>query len=275
METGQNRKSGWRSRVLVLVIGTLFGGGLVAAHFGGLFTPVFHKLGLHFAHQQGDQEPGGKISPGDHAGHGGMPMTQQVGGEPSKLPGYAIVKITPERQQLIGVRTGKVKRGKLDMSIRAVGIIEPDQTRLFRIHTRVSGWITKVHVNFVGKNVKKGDTLVEIYSPDLLQAQLDYLLALDTWEKQGKTDRKNDLWTPDAADWSCGVCPTMSLNNWTRHANRATPSNCVRQSPAVSWNATSRKAATSIRQPTCTALPTFPCSGSKPRFTNTSCPTWN
>jgi hypothetical protein len=193
METGLIRKSRWRSRMLLLVIGTLFGGGLVAAHFGGLFTPIYHTLGLHFAHQQGNQEPGGKMSPAEHAGHGGMPMTQHGGGEPSKIPGYAIAKITPDRQQLIGVRTGKVKRGKLDMSIRAVGIVEPDQTRLFRIHTRVSGWITKVQVNFVGKNVKKGDTLVEIYSPDLLQAQLDYLLALDTWEKQGKTDSQKRL----------------------------------------------------------------------------------
>jgi Cu(I)/Ag(I) efflux system membrane fusion protein len=121
-----------------------------------------------------------------------MAMTQQGGGEPSKVPGYAIVKLAPDRQQLIGVRTGKVARGRLQMSIRAVGIIEPDQAKLARIHTRVSGWITKVHVNFVGQNVKKDDTLVEIYSQDLLQGQLDYLLALETWESQ-KTDANKRL----------------------------------------------------------------------------------
>jgi Cu(I)/Ag(I) efflux system membrane fusion protein len=102
------------------------------------------------------------------------------GGEPSALPGYSVVKITPERQQLIGVRTGKVQRGRKLMSIRAVGIIEPDQTRLARVHTRISGWVTRLHVNFVGQDVKKGDPLLELYSPELLQTQLDYLLALES-----------------------------------------------------------------------------------------------
>ena len=67
-----------------------------------------------------------------------------AGAEPSKLPGYSTVTIAPERQQLIGVRIGEVKRDKLLMSIRAVGIIEPDQRRLARIQTRVSGWVTKL-----------------------------------------------------------------------------------------------------------------------------------
>jgi Cu(I)/Ag(I) efflux system membrane fusion protein len=96
------------------------------------------------------------------------------------VPGYSVVQITPERQQLIGVRIGKVQRGRKLMSIRAVGIIEPDQTRLARVHTRISGWVTRLHVNFVGQDVKKGDPLLELYSPELLQTQLDYLLALES-----------------------------------------------------------------------------------------------
>ena len=109
-------------------------------------------------------------------------------GEISKVPGYALVNLTPERIQLIGVRTGKVVKDKLLMSIRAVGIIEPDQTRLKRMHTRISGWVTKVYVNFVGQSVKKDDPLLEIYSPDLLATQEEYLIALDAWEAGGKTD---------------------------------------------------------------------------------------
>jgi len=58
--------------------------------------------------------------------------------------------------------------------------VEPDQTRLARIHTRVSGWVNKVQANFVGQAVKKGDPLLEIYSPELLTTQREYLIALKT-----------------------------------------------------------------------------------------------
>jgi Cu(I)/Ag(I) efflux system membrane fusion protein len=193
MDTKAKSGASWLARVLLFLAGLALGGGLVAAHFGGLFTPLYHKLGLHSMHEDGEQAAGGSSAAGGHAGHGGMAMTPSSGGEPSSIPGYSIVKITPDRQQLIGVRTGRAVRDRLRMSIRAVGIMEPDQTRLFRIHPRVSGWITKVHVNFVGKEVKQGHTLVEIYSPDLLQTQLDYLLALDSWKSQGKTEDRKRL----------------------------------------------------------------------------------
>jgi Cu(I)/Ag(I) efflux system membrane fusion protein len=117
-----------------------------------------------------------------------MTMSQTDHGEPSSIPGYAVVKITADRQQAIGVRTGKVEHDRLQMSTRAVGIVEPDQTRLARIHTRISGWVTKVYVNYVGQDVKKGDPLLELYSPDLVQSQQDLVLALENWETQEKTE---------------------------------------------------------------------------------------
>jgi Cu(I)/Ag(I) efflux system membrane fusion protein len=125
-----------------------------------------------------------------------MSMPQAGGGEPSPTPGYSVVQLSPERQQRIGVRTGKVTRGRLLMSIRAVGIIEPDQTRLARVHTRISGWVTKVHVNFVGQNVKKGDQLLEIYSPELLATQEEYLLAResDRGSLADSARRRLELW---------------------------------------------------------------------------------
>jgi Cu(I)/Ag(I) efflux system membrane fusion protein len=106
------------------------------------------------------------------------------------------MQISPERQQLIGVRTGKVKKDRLLMAIRAVGIIEPDQARQKRIHTRISGWVTKVHVNFVGRHVNKGDPLLEIYSPDLLATQQEYLTALEGGQKPlaAMARRRLELW---------------------------------------------------------------------------------
>jgi Cu(I)/Ag(I) efflux system membrane fusion protein len=125
-----------------------------------------------------------------------MSMPQAGGGEPSEIPGYSVVQINPDRQQLIGVRTGKVKKDRLLMSLRAVGIIEPDQTRLRRIHTRISGWVTKVYVNFVGQNVKKGDPLLALYSPDLLATQEEYLNALEASQKPlvAMARRRLELW---------------------------------------------------------------------------------
>jgi Cu(I)/Ag(I) efflux system membrane fusion protein len=174
-------------RLMLLIFGMALGAGLTMAHFTGRLTPVYHRLGLHSLHQEPDQsQNAGPMTSGTHAGHaghGGMSMPQTGGGEPSKIPDRAIVQISPERQQRIGVRTGKVVKDRLLMSMRAVGIIEPDQARLARPTTRVSGWVTKVYVNFIGQSIKKGDPLLEIYSPDLLLTQREYLLALDSTDK--------------------------------------------------------------------------------------------
>jgi Cu(I)/Ag(I) efflux system membrane fusion protein len=180
------------SRLVLLVVGVALGATLVAAHFTGRLTPVYHRLGLHWLHDGSNQSEDGRESqPGGahagHAGHGGMGTSPTDRGEPSSIPGYSIVKITADRQQLIGIRTGKVECAPLEMSTRAVGIVEPDQTRLARIHTRISGWVTKVYINYVGQDVKKGDPLLEVYSPDLVQSQQDLVLAIDNWETQGKT----------------------------------------------------------------------------------------
>jgi Cu(I)/Ag(I) efflux system membrane fusion protein len=194
-QTGPRRRL--VSRLALLGFGAALGAGLATAYFTGNLAPVYHKLGFHSLHGAADQPEEGKpMTSGGHAGHGGMTMPRVGAGEPSKIPGYSVVQISPERQQLIGVRTGKVKRDRLLMSIRAVGIIEPDQTRLARLHTRISGWVTKVHVNFIGQNVKKGDPLLEIYSPDLLATQDEYLIALDGGQKSlaAAARRRLELW---------------------------------------------------------------------------------
>jgi Cu(I)/Ag(I) efflux system membrane fusion protein len=169
------------------------GAGLVFAHFQGLLDPAYHAFGLN-GNGPGAGQPGQEAkTPAGHAGHAGHGGAgpQGAGGEPSKLPGYSVVTILPERQQLIGVRTGKVERGRLRMSIRAVGVVEADQTHLARIHSRVRGWVTKVHVNFVGKRVRKGHKLLEIYSPDLLATQKEYLLALKGSARRAAGGRPN------------------------------------------------------------------------------------
>ncbi|HZS59310.1 MAG TPA: efflux RND transporter periplasmic adaptor subunit [Gemmatimonadaceae bacterium] len=88
------------------------------------------------------------------------------------------VYISPARQQLIGVRTAEVTHQALETSIRTVGVIAYDETRVAEIHAKIAGWAETVSVDFVGKQVQKGQPLFTIYSPDLVATQREYLLAL-------------------------------------------------------------------------------------------------
>lgn len=87
------------------------------------------------------------------------------------------VQITPDKQQLIGVKYGQVQAAGGSRVIRAVGKVAIDETRIEHVHTKVEGWIDQVFVDFTGKVVKKGDPLFTIYSPELLASQREYLLA--------------------------------------------------------------------------------------------------
>jgi multidrug efflux pump subunit AcrA (membrane-fusion protein) len=88
------------------------------------------------------------------------------------------VMISPEKQQLIGVRTAPAERQRVQRSIRAVGRVAFDETRISHIHTKVTGYIEEAFVDFVGKTVRKGDPLFTIYSPELVSTQQEYLIAL-------------------------------------------------------------------------------------------------
>jgi RND family efflux transporter MFP subunit len=87
------------------------------------------------------------------------------------------VYISPARQQLIGVRTGVVERQQLDGTVRTVGTLAYDETRETEIHTRIAGWVDRLFVDYVGKPVRRGQALFAVYSPDLVTAQSDYLVA--------------------------------------------------------------------------------------------------
>ncbi len=87
------------------------------------------------------------------------------------------VKISPTKQQLIGVRTGTVQREQLTRTIRTVAQVHVDETKIARIHVKIAGWVEKVYVDFVGKLVKQGDPLFSLYSPELVSTQQEYLIA--------------------------------------------------------------------------------------------------
>jgi Cu(I)/Ag(I) efflux system membrane fusion protein len=109
-----------------------------------------------------------------HAEHSGTPA-QVPATSPTEAPA---VFVAPERQQLIGIKTTVAERRPLVREIRAVGKIAFDETRVTHIHTKVSGFIEEVFVDYVGRPVKRGEPLFTIYSPDLVATQEEYLLAL-------------------------------------------------------------------------------------------------
>jgi membrane fusion protein, copper/silver efflux system len=88
------------------------------------------------------------------------------------------VNISTERQQLIGVRYGTAEYSSGADAIRVVGKVAIDETLVSHVHSRTEGWIEKVHVNFTGDMVRKGQPMLTIYSPELLATQQEYLLAL-------------------------------------------------------------------------------------------------
>ncbi|UCD34508.1 MAG: efflux RND transporter periplasmic adaptor subunit [Nitrospiraceae bacterium] len=89
-----------------------------------------------------------------------------------------VIKIDPVTVQNIGVRTAPATRGDLNKNIRTVGRITYDERGVEHIHTKVSGWVEKLSVDTTGQEVRKGQELLSIYSPELVATQEEYLQAL-------------------------------------------------------------------------------------------------
>jgi Cu(I)/Ag(I) efflux system membrane fusion protein len=101
------------------------------------------------------------------------------------------VEIPPEKQQLIGVRKVEATVRSLEKVVRTVGRIEYDETKLVTVNSKVEGWIEKLHVDYTGRYVKEGEPLADIYSPELLATQLEYLNLLKWKEEKGHRFQRN------------------------------------------------------------------------------------
>lgn len=95
--------------------------------------------------------------------------------DPAKFTGE--VTINPVVAQDIGVRVSPVTSGPVVQNIRTVGTIDYNETAVRDVNIKLSGWIEKIHADYMGQEVKKGEPLFDLYSPELYSAQLEYLLA--------------------------------------------------------------------------------------------------
>ena len=91
------------------------------------------------------------------------------------------------RRQQIGVTTARAERRPLAVSVRAVGQVTYDQTRLTEVTVKVGGWIGELHADRLGQRVEKDEPLFTLYSPDLFEAQQEYLDALESGMAAVKT----------------------------------------------------------------------------------------
>ena len=95
----------------------------------------------------------------------------------SEMSGGNVVKISSEKVQKLGVRTEAVSERDLKRTVRAVGTLQADERRLFTVAPKFEGWIQKLYVNTTGAPVQRGQPLMDVYSPDLVTAQQEYLIA--------------------------------------------------------------------------------------------------
>lgn len=121
-----------------------------------------------------------------HGGGPAMPTdAQPLAAPPATAP--PAVYVSPARQQLVGVRTEKVGPRTLESTVKTVGTLTYDETRVTEIHTKIAGWVEQIHVDFVGKPVSKGQALFCVYSPELVSTQKEYLLALKAREQLARS----------------------------------------------------------------------------------------
>ncbi len=88
------------------------------------------------------------------------------------------VSIDPRQQQLMGIRTVTVTRSSLGGTMRAVGAVRYDETRLSDVNVKVEGWIRDLYVDSTGQAIRAGQPLFTLFSPTLLSTESEYLLAL-------------------------------------------------------------------------------------------------
>jgi broad specificity phosphatase PhoE len=91
--------------------------------------------------------------------------------------GEGAVMVSPEARQTAGIVAVPVERGEATRSIRSVGTLAYDERSLADVTTKYRAWIEKLDVDFTGREVHKGETLLELYAPDVFNAEAEYLIA--------------------------------------------------------------------------------------------------
>jgi membrane fusion protein, copper/silver efflux system len=99
----------------------------------------------------------------------------------SQVPGT--VQVSPEKQQIMGIRLATVEKSAETHTLRVLGRVAADETRIYQINAAVDGWIRQTYNNPTGSLVRQDEPLVAFYSPEFLSAQQAYLFALGAMDR--------------------------------------------------------------------------------------------
>lgn len=138
--------------------------------------------------------PGMDMSGSSAKGQSSTPSTGSSGGQMAGMdmqgmqnmaPGA--VMLDPATQQEINVTYTTVRRAHLERTIQTVGLLQMDEEKIANVHVKVAGWIEKVFLDYAGQQIKKGQPLFALYSPDLVSTEQEYLIALRGQQYLSKT----------------------------------------------------------------------------------------
>ena len=163
---------------------------VIAAIFYFIYSGFFSKV-------PGVKETKGAASQpaGGHEGHTPAAPATQKEADVKQSPQNAetpSIEIPVDKHQLIGLKTVVVSERSLQKVIRTVGRVEYDERRQATVNTKFEGWIEKLHIDYTGRYVKKGEPLAEIYSPELIATQQELINTLK-WAARGKEVRSETL----------------------------------------------------------------------------------
>jgi RND family efflux transporter MFP subunit len=164
------------SLILVVVAGFFYRQRMVALKGEKSSRPTASMAGMDMGEEKTAQDQGKRAK--DDLDMSGMTMDnlEKEGKMVELAPGT--VRISPEKQQLIGVRMEAIAQRELTKTIRAVGIVEHMERNITAVNSKVGGWIEKEFVDRTGDRLTKGQPLITIYSPELVSTQEEYLIAL-------------------------------------------------------------------------------------------------
>ncbi len=110
---------------------------------------------------------------------------ERVAGDKARVTGSltdaggGLVQVSAGFLQNFSVRTDEVRRGPLTMTVQGIGVLDHDEAKLISVNTKFDGWIERARVNNIGEQVSRGDVLFEVYSPEVVTTQREYLAAID------------------------------------------------------------------------------------------------
>jgi len=175
-----------KKRNLIIIIGLILTAGL-----------IFYLLKPEFLKSPAKSKPqaSAQTAAPAHQGHTAEskePQAQVETQQKEQTEEAPAVEIPLEKQQLLGVKTVAASVKPLQKIIRTVGRIEYDERRLATVNTKIEGWIERLYVNYTGKYVKKGEPLAEIYSPELVATQQEFLNLLK-WKQSAISNQQSAI----------------------------------------------------------------------------------